>query len=121
MASDELSPREIEVIELVLEGYTNKQIAQRLGVGFETVKTHISHICSKLGARNRAHAASLYRQELQGSDEFLKTWIEHIMKPLDDVPLICPLTVETDWGQGYRSKIVFNICTCPDGKHAKNS
>lgn len=51
----EPTAREIQVLVLVAEGYTNHQVAKELFVSAETVKTHISHLLVKLQARNRAH------------------------------------------------------------------
>src|SRR3984893_14972176 len=52
-----LTPREIEVLRLVTLGRANKQIARELGVGEETVKTHVRNILSKLQAASRTQAA----------------------------------------------------------------
>ena len=52
-----LSRRELEVLELLAQGFTNKEIAVLLYVSFETVKTHVAHILKKTGAKNRAAAA----------------------------------------------------------------
>lgn len=57
--SSDLSPREIEVLALTMEGYNNAHIARHLTVTAETVKSHVSHLILKLGARNRTHAAVL--------------------------------------------------------------
>jgi len=48
-----LTPREREVLQLIAEGYTNQQIADRLYVSVKTVEAHKAHISQKLGARNR--------------------------------------------------------------------
>ena len=52
-----LSQREVEVLQLVTRGYTNKEMAETLNVSAETIKTHISNILGKLQARDRTHAA----------------------------------------------------------------
>ena|SRR5215831_3869583 len=51
-----LTPREVEVLELLAEGLPNKAIAARLGISDQTVKFHVSSICGKLGAANRTDA-----------------------------------------------------------------
>jgi DNA-binding NarL/FixJ family response regulator len=51
-----LTPREIEVLELLAEGLPNKSIAVRLGISDQTVKFHVASICAKLGASNRTDA-----------------------------------------------------------------
>ena len=54
-----LTPREIEVLELLAEGFPNKSIAVRLGISDQTVKFHVASICGKLGATNRTQAVRL--------------------------------------------------------------
>ena len=56
---DELSSREIEVLQLIANGNSNKEIADRLSIGEATVKSHVSNILSKLGANDRAHAVTI--------------------------------------------------------------
>jgi DNA-binding NarL/FixJ family response regulator len=51
-----LTPREIQVLELLAEGLPNKTIAERLRISDQTVKFHVSSISGKLGAANRTDA-----------------------------------------------------------------
>jgi two-component system, NarL family, nitrate/nitrite response regulator NarL len=55
----ELSARELDVLELVADGLGNKQIAAQLHVSEETVKTHLRRLMRKLGATSRAHAVAV--------------------------------------------------------------
>jgi DNA-binding NarL/FixJ family response regulator len=52
-----LSARELDVLELLAHGLSNKSIAMRLGISVQTVKFHVASICGKLGAVNRTDAA----------------------------------------------------------------
>lgn len=51
-----LTAREIEVLELLAEGLSNKTIAARLAISDQTVKFHVASICGKIGAANRTDA-----------------------------------------------------------------
>jgi len=58
-ADDELSTREIEVLQLIAGGNSNKQIADLLFVAEATIKSRVTNILSKLGASDRAHAVTI--------------------------------------------------------------
>jgi two-component system NarL family response regulator len=53
----DLSPREYEVLQLIVDGLSNKLIADRLTLTEATVKTHLTHIFEKLGVEDRTQAA----------------------------------------------------------------
>ncbi len=57
-AEDDLSSRETEVLRLIATGNANKQIAGRLGIAEDTVKSHVTNILAKLGANDRTHAVT---------------------------------------------------------------
>jgi ATP/maltotriose-dependent transcriptional regulator MalT len=52
-----LSDRELEVLQLVSEGLSNREIAEKLIISTGTAKTHVHNLCGKLGVRNRTEAA----------------------------------------------------------------
>jgi DNA-binding NarL/FixJ family response regulator len=57
-AEDDLSSREIEVLRLIAGGNSNKEIAGKLSIAEETVKSHIANILAKLHANDRTHAVT---------------------------------------------------------------
>jgi two-component system, NarL family, response regulator LiaR len=59
----DLTARERDVLGLIVEGLANKQIAQRLGIGEKTIKTHVSRVLAKLGVADRTQAAVLAIRE----------------------------------------------------------
>jgi DNA-binding NarL/FixJ family response regulator len=58
-----LTPRELEVLELLAEGLSPEEIASRLVISVKTVGTHIEHIFRKLGVRTRAQAVAVAYRE----------------------------------------------------------
>jgi len=56
-----LTPREAEVLELMAEGYRNREIAEAFVISQSTVKIHVRHILEKLGVRTRTEAVARYQ------------------------------------------------------------
>ncbi|MFE1593473.1 response regulator [Nocardia sp. NPDC058705] len=61
----DLTPRELDVLRLVAEGYGNQEIADRLHLGVSTVKTHVANLLGKTGTDNRVRLA-VYAAEVIG-------------------------------------------------------
>lgn len=59
VASLGITPRELEILQLIAEGLSNKEIAERVYVSENTVKTHSSSVFNKLGARRRTQAVQM--------------------------------------------------------------
>ena len=62
-STEELSKRESEVLSLVARGYANKEVAEALGLSFETVRSYLKTIYSKLHVRSRTEAAMKFREK----------------------------------------------------------
>ena len=58
-AEEDLTSREIDVLRLIATGNANKEIAGRLAIAEETVKSHVTNILGKLGANDRTHAVTI--------------------------------------------------------------
>lgn len=61
--SDRLTQKELEVLRLVSDGLTNKEIAWRLGMAEVTIKMRMRSVCAKLAAKNRAHASMIGKEK----------------------------------------------------------
>jgi LuxR family maltose regulon positive regulatory protein len=57
-----LTPREVEVLRLLITGASNQRIADELTVSVGTVKAHVSHILGKLGAHSRTEGVARARE-----------------------------------------------------------
>ena len=62
LASLGITPRELEILGLIAQGLSNREIAERIFVSENTVKTHSSRIFDKLGARRRTQAVQLGKE-----------------------------------------------------------
>src|SRR4029453_19617259 len=60
-----LTPTELEVVRLVVDGLSNPEIGRRLFMSRGTVKAHLSHVYAKLGVANRTELATLTGQRLR--------------------------------------------------------
>jgi DNA-binding NarL/FixJ family response regulator len=58
-AEDDLSKREIDVLRLIAAGYANKEIASKLFIAEETVKSHVTNVLAKLHVNDRTHAVTI--------------------------------------------------------------
>ena len=59
LGEDDLTTRELEVLELIRDGFRNKQIADQLAIAETTVNFHIKNLVEKLGANDRTHAVTI--------------------------------------------------------------
>ena len=57
-----ITPRELEILQLIAEGLSNREIAERVCVSENTVKTHSSRVFDKLGARRRTQAVQMGKE-----------------------------------------------------------
>ena len=97
MADDSLfhlSAREVELTELVACGYSNQEIAQRLFLSRDTVKTHLKRVFGKCGFRNRVELASWWASQRAG---------ETSREAAIDKP---PCALTRSWRPGRRALIV---------------
>ncbi len=58
---DELTKRELQILEYISHGYTNRQVAEKLHISYETVRTHLKNIYNKLHVHTLVEAIMLYK------------------------------------------------------------
>ena len=58
-----ITPRELEVLALIADGHSTREIARALWITEETVRTHVRRMLDRLGARTRAHAVSIAHRD----------------------------------------------------------
>jgi DNA-binding NarL/FixJ family response regulator len=61
-----LTPRQVEVLRLLEQGRSTKQIAQELHLSYDTVKNHVRHLLRALGVHSRLEAVAIARQGFSG-------------------------------------------------------
>jgi DNA-binding NarL/FixJ family response regulator len=59
LGDDDLTSRELDVLQLIRDGFRNKQIADKLSIAETTVNFHIKNLVDKLGANDRTHAVTI--------------------------------------------------------------
>ena len=59
------SPRQSQILALMAEGYSDKEIARKIGVSYPTVRTHIDRIFREYGLRNRTEAVAVWLSRLR--------------------------------------------------------
>jgi DNA-binding NarL/FixJ family response regulator len=62
--SENLSPREREVLDLLASGFIYKEIGDKLNIGTETVRTYVKNICQKMHVRSRLEAVARHKSEI---------------------------------------------------------
>jgi DNA-binding NarL/FixJ family response regulator len=65
--ANHLSPRETEVLDLLAKGFLYKEIAEKTGLTYATVHTHIRHIYEKLHVRSRTEAVAMHLGQTRGA------------------------------------------------------
>lgn len=68
-----LTAREVEALDYLAQGLIYKEIAEKMGVSYHTVDTHLRHIYRKLGAKSRMQAVAKYRDEQRKISNIPKT------------------------------------------------
>ena len=69
-AAQKITARELDVLELIADGYSTARIAQALWITEDTVRTHVRRMLARLDARTRAHAVAIaYRDGLWTSED----------------------------------------------------
>ena len=139
MESDHLTPKELQVLELIAQGKFNKQIAPVLNCSEQTIKNHVQHIMEKLNANNRTEAVligvtngllskDIYKEEVRAKIEEeltnvvegrLRGYINNIAQGMS-INLLNPVAQEskvldTKYGDelGFGNRRKYSFTTCP--------
>jgi DNA-binding CsgD family transcriptional regulator len=139
MESENLTPKELQVLELIAQGKFNKQIAPVLNCSEQTIKNHVQHIMEKLNANNRTEAVligvtkgllskDIYKEEVRAKIEEeltnvvegrLRGFINNIAQGMS-INLLNPVTQEskvldTKYGDvlGFGNRRKYSFTTCP--------
>ena len=82
LSNPALTPREKEIMELVICGYNNPQISEKLSISNHTTKAHLLKIYEKLDAKNRIEATLKYVISLENSEQKIDEIIENNFKKM---------------------------------------
>ena len=77
LLSDSLSERELEILRLIEQGCTNREIAQRLVLSIETIKWYNKQLFGKLGVGNRVQAVAVAKAVMWGDSKMVILDVDH--------------------------------------------
>jgi DNA-binding CsgD family transcriptional regulator len=109
MNSDGLSKRELQVAKLLVEGKSNKQIAQALGISEGTVEYHLTSIYNKLGVSSRVEASLLLERSGLFQDDLEQSHPGETPAPLGISPVEAPAKVTIILSNEARSGVIRRI------------
>lgn len=81
--SEPITYREMHILNLAAHGYSNKEIAETLGIAYQTVKNNFHKLMKKLGAKNNAHALILAMQSRLITVELVSDDMDELL-PLEE-------------------------------------
>jgi len=81
--SEPITYREMHILSMSAQGYSNKEIAEALGIAYQTVKNNFHKLMTKLGAKNNAHALLLAMQSGMINIEYISEALDESL-PLEE-------------------------------------